>query len=363
MQLRVLGPLELVDDDATTIPLGGAQMRRALATLALHAPSSTPVDVLNEVLWPDGAPSTNALQATVSKLRKAIAPISIDAAASAYGLVLGQAQIDAHRFETLTSTGRDAAADGRHEAAVEQLDSAMALWRGRPFDDLADLPIGQAPAARLLSLRDAAITTRLECNLGLGRLDLAAAELEALVVSEPFVERWWALLMLTRYRQNRQADALRAYQQSRTILAEELGLEPGPELRELEGRILRQDPSLLPASPATTVRPARTPAARTSMLPVRLMSFVGRSRHIDALSFLLDQERLITVLGPGGAGKTSLSIEVAKRAATAQAPRRVMLIELAALPRGGDVMAAVSAVLSPGNGELRTGAAPSNELD
>lgn len=362
MQLRVLGPLELVGDDATAVPLGGAQLRRALATLALHAPSSTPVDVLNDVLWPEGPPSSNALQATVSKLRKTIAPITIDATASAYSLTLGPAGIDAHHFEKLTSSGRDAAADGRHEAAVEQLDVALTMWRGRPFDDLADLPIGQAPAARLSSLRESAISTRLECNLSLGRLDVAAAELEALTVSEPFVERWWALLMLSRYRQNRQADALRAYQQARSILADELGLEPGPELRQLESRILQHDPSLGPASSGRLAQPVRVQPARTVTLPQRLMSFVGRDRHIESLSFLLAEERLITVLGPGGAGKTSLSIEVARRVAATMSPR-VVLIELASVPRGGDVMAAVAAVVSPGNGELRSGAAPSNELD
>lgn len=373
MQLRVLGPLELVGDDAIAIPLGGAQLRRALTTFALHAPSPTPVDVLNDVLWPDGPPSVNALQATVSKLRKAISPISIEATGTAYQLVLGSAQLDAHRFEGLTTAGREAAADGRHDLAVEHLDAALALWRGRPFDDLADLPIGQPAAVRLLSLREAATTTRLECNLSLGHIEAAAAELESLVVAEPFVERWWAMLMIARYRQDRQADALRAFQQARTVLADELGLEPGPELRDLEAKILQQDPSLGPSSRPVFSQPA-PPRQRASvpMLPARLQSFIGRASHIDALSdalssLLRDQqtfhERLLTIVGPGGAGKTSLAIEVGRRIAVAPMRPRVVLIELASVPRGGDVVAAVGAVVAPSNGELPTARGSLAEID
>ncbi|HZY06541.1 MAG TPA: hypothetical protein VFE69_02310, partial [Ilumatobacteraceae bacterium] len=115
MQLRVLGPLEVVGDDNTPILFRGAQLRRALATLSLHAPSPTPIDELRDVLWPDGAPSPNALQALISKLRKAIAPMTIDGTGSAYSLVLGSAEIDAHRFEQLITAGREAAAAGSHD--------------------------------------------------------------------------------------------------------------------------------------------------------------------------------------------------------------------------------------------------------
>ncbi len=365
MQLRVLGSLELVDDNAVTIPVRSAQLRRALATLALHTPSSTPVDVLNDVLWPDGAPSTNALQAVVSKLRKAIAPMTIDASGAAYSLVLGPGEVDAHRFERLVTTGREAAAGNRHDEAVEYLDQALALWRGRPFEEISDLSIGQAPAARLRSMREAAITTRLECSISGGHIEAAAAELEALVVAEPLVERWWALLMITRYRQDRQADALRAFQQVRAILAEELGLEPGPELRDLETKILQHDPSLGPSSRATFTKspPRRTDASSDWRLPRRLVSFVGREAHIDALSEMLAAERLVTVVGPGGAGKTSLAIEVARRLATSPARPRVVLIELAAVQRGGDVVDAIAAVLAPGDGDLLANIGSSPDMD
>ena len=365
MQLRVLGNLELVDDSFTTTPVRGAQLRRALATLSLYAPAATPVDVLNDVLWPDGPPSANALQAVMSKLRKTIAPISIDASGSAYHLVLGAAELDVHRFERLVTAGREAAAAGRLDDAVAQLDEALAVWRDRPFEDVADLSIGRAPAARLQSMREAAVTTRLECSIDRGNIEAAAAELEALVVAEPLVERWWALLMIVRYRQDRQADALRAFQEARTILAEELGLEPGPELRDLEAKILQHDPTLGPSSRGVITQrsPRRREVMIGSQLPARLASFVGRAAHIDTLSELLGDERLVTVVGPGGAGKTSLAVEVGRRWAELGSQLRVTLIELAAVPRGGDVVAAVGAQLAVGDGDLRATNVSATELE
>ena len=148
-------------------------------------------------MWPDGAPSPNAAGVDV-EARKAIAPMTIDASGTAYSLVLGSGEIDAHRFERLVTAGREAAATGRNDDALQHLDEALTLWRDRPFEDVADLAIGQGPAARLSSMREAAIATRLECYIDSGRVDLAAAELESLVVAEPLVERWWALLMITR---------------------------------------------------------------------------------------------------------------------------------------------------------------------
>src|SRR4051794_40904669 len=363
MQLRVLGPLEIVDDADRTIPLGGAQLRRALATLSLHAPFPTPIDEIRDVLWPDGAPSPNALQAVISKLRKAIAPMTIDASGSGYSLVLGPAEIDAHTFEQLVTAGRESAAAGRDGDAVDQLGHALALWRDRPFEDIADLSIGQAPAARLMAMREAAMAVRLESMLSAGQIDAAEAELESLVVAEPLVERWWALLMIALYRQDRQADALRAYQQARRVLADELGLEPGPELRTLESKILQQEASLGPSSRSTYSRSTHLQAAPTArQLPKRLASFIGRAEHIDVVCGLLAHERLVTILGPGGAGKTSLAIEVGRRSTCDSSPRQVALIELASLPRGGDVVGAAAAVLAIGDGDLRVATGPATDM-
>jgi predicted ATPase/DNA-binding SARP family transcriptional activator len=365
MQLRVLGTLELVDDSGATIPFRGAQIRRALSTLSVHAPGSTPVDVLKDVLWPDGAPSPNALQALMSKLRKAIAPITIDATGSSYSLVLGEAEIDAHRFERLVTAGREAAAAGRSVDAAGLLGEALGLWRDRPFEDIADLSIGQAPAARLGSMYEAAVTIRLESLIGSGQIDVASAELESLVVADPLVERWWALLMIAHYRQHRQADALRTFQRARTVLADELGLEPGPELRDLESRILQHDPSLGPSS--TTMLPRvdahRDQPASSAHLPGRLASFIGRDADIEALVDLLAGDRLVSIVGPGGAGKTSLAIEVGRRCMLSSTRARVVLIELAALPRGGDVIGAVAAVLGAGDADLRATTGSTGDMD
>ncbi|HEY4609894.1 MAG TPA: BTAD domain-containing putative transcriptional regulator, partial [Ilumatobacteraceae bacterium] len=167
------------------------------------------------------------------------------------------------------------------------------------------------------------------------------------------------------YRQDRQADALRAFQQARTVLAEELGLDPGRELRDLEAKILQHDPSLGPSSRSTNSRPSpRREAVPTgAQLPKRLASFVGRGEHIDAVADLLSRERLVTILGPGGAGKTSLAIEVGRRIACESNRRAVTLIELASLPRGGDVVGTAASVLAVGDGDLRVTTGPASDME
>ena len=187
----MLGPVAVLADDGASVPIRGLQMRRVLAALAVHAPEPVPVDRLDDLLWPDGPPSSNALQAIVSKLRKAVAPVA--RTAGGYALTIAPEELDVHRFERLVVSGRDAAAGGDHERAARELSAALALWRGRPYEEIADHAIGQAPAARLTSLRDAALAARLETELARGRVDEVAAEVEALCRTEPLVERWWAL--------------------------------------------------------------------------------------------------------------------------------------------------------------------------
>ena len=159
MQVSVLGPVAVLADDGAAVPIRGLQMRRVLAALAVHAPDPVPVDRLDDLLWPEGPPSANALQAIVSKLRRAVAPVA--RTAGGYALAIAPDELDVHRFERLVVSGRDAAAGGDHERAACELTEALALWRGRPYDEIADHAIGQAPAARLLSLRDAALAARL----------------------------------------------------------------------------------------------------------------------------------------------------------------------------------------------------------
>jgi predicted ATPase/DNA-binding SARP family transcriptional activator len=344
MRIGVLGPLVVERDDRGATPaLRGGQARRLTVALAMHAPDPVAVDVLDDLLWPDGAPSANALQAQVSKLRKVVAPLAIVGSPSGYALDAGADAIDALRFESLAVAGREAAARGEHARALTSLGDALGLWRGRPFDEIADHPLGQAPSARLSSMHAAAIAARLESLLAIGMIDDATVELEALVTLEPYVERWWALLMLARYRQGRPTDALRAYTDARRILADELGLEPGPELRELEARILRHDPAL--DGELTAARSvAAVQRAPASALPARVSSFVGRAEELDALAALATRSRLVTVVGPGGAGKTSTIIEVARRLSS-DPGWPTFLVELARLAPGSAIAPAVAAAV------------------
>ena len=163
---------------------------------------------------------------------------------------------------------------------------------------------------------------------------------------------WWADAMVARYRQDRQTEALRAFGDARRVLAEELGLEPGPELRDLEARILRQDPSL----EGHAARPRATPARRPvfSGLPERLVSFVGREGELAALTALAAPTRLLTLVGPGGAGKTTVAVELARRLVAADRSRPAALVELAPLPPGSAIVAEVSRALGVVEGD-RTG--------
>ncbi len=353
VRLSVLGPIVVVDDDGTPRALGGPQQQRLLAALAVQCPLPVSKDTLEDLLWPDGPPSANALQAQVSKLRKSLTPVDVVGSSAGYALAIERDTMDSEAFERHVTTGRDSAAAGDHTRAASCFRSALALWRGVPYGEIADHFVGQAASARLTSLRDAARAGRIEADLAVGQLDQAAAELDALVAAEPLMERWWALLMLARYRQHRQADALRAFADARRVLAGELGLEPGPELREMERRVLAHDPSLQQS--ALTGRASRARAdARSSRLPQRVSSFVGRREEIETLHALLAESRLVTVVGAGGSGKTTLATEVARRIAEqpadASGPPGVrsveaQFIELAPLVTAGDVIAAFAAAL------------------
>src|SRR5262245_2385615 len=358
MLVSVLGPVAVLAEDGAPVPIRGLQMRRGLAAPPVAAPAPVPVDRLDDLLWPDGPPSTNALQAIVSKLRRGVAPVT--RTASGYALTLGPDELDVHRFERLVVSGRDAAAAGDHDRAADELAEALALWRGRPYDEIADHAFGEAPAARLTSLRDAALAARLETELARGKVDQVAAEAEALVRAEPLVERWWALLMIARYRQDRQSDALRAFADARRVLAEELGLDPGPELRDLEARILVHDPALEALTPHRAAPAPRRP--RFSGLPERLVSFVGRERELAALTALAAPTRLLTLVGPSGAGKTTVAIELARRLVDRDPSQPAALVELAPLPPGSAVVADVSRALGVVEGD-RTGHAAADELD
>jgi DNA-binding SARP family transcriptional activator len=246
LELRLLGPLELVAD-GSPISLGGRKQRATLAILLLHANRVVSVDRLADDLYA-GAPPVTAVtqvQRQISDLRKTLgAGAAIETRAPGYLLRVGDAQVDLHRFERLAEEGRHALDRGDADAAAELLREALALWRGAPLADLADEAFAQVPVGRLEEIRLAALEERIEAELALGRHAQLIGELEQLIAEHPLRERFRAQLMLALYRAGRQTEALDLYRRTREELVDELGIEPGPAIRELERAILAQDPSL-----------------------------------------------------------------------------------------------------------------------
>jgi DNA-binding SARP family transcriptional activator len=259
VEIRLLGPLEALVEGRPAA-LAGPRQRGLLAALATQAGTLVPAGKLIDELWPDEPPATaqNLVQGYVSGLRKALGRETIDTVGAGYVLRVEPGAIDLHRFEALARTGSVALEQGRAAEAAAALTDALALWRGAALADLAAEPFLQATAARLDELRLLALERRIEADLALGRERDVAGEVEALVREHPLRERPRGLLMLAYYRSGRQADALAAYRDARTMLVDALGIEPSPWLRELEASILRQDPALAPAAqrPAAPLEPA-----------------------------------------------------------------------------------------------------------
>jgi peptide/nickel transport system substrate-binding protein len=257
MRYRVLGPLE-VETDNGPVTLGGQKERLLLALLLARPNQVVPAEALVIGLWGEHPPPTAAktLQSHVVRLRRVLEPGRARGAAGAvlvtrdpgYLLRVAPGALDATRFEELTAAGRRALADGSAELAGSLLREALGLWRGRAFEGFLEVDVGAAESDRLAELRLVALEDHLEADLRLGRHRELVAELEGLVREQPLRERLWAQLLLALYRSGRQADALLAYQRARSVLVEELGIDPGAELRRLQTAILAQDPTLdLPA--------------------------------------------------------------------------------------------------------------------
>jgi DNA-binding SARP family transcriptional activator len=256
MEFRILGPLE-VEVGGQLLPLRGRRQRALLALLLLSANEVVPDDRLLEDLWGDEPPTSGraALRVRVSQLRKALgeAGDALLTRPPGYVLHVEPDRIDARLFERLYGEGRRQLADGSAELAAMTLREALGLWRGPALADVAYETFVQSEIARLEELRRAALEERIDADLVLGRHVELVGELDALVVSEPLRERLRGQLMLALYRSGRQADALAAYRDARQALVEELGIEPGRSLAELESAILRQDPALEAPEPAVIV--------------------------------------------------------------------------------------------------------------
>ena len=316
MRVRLFGELE-AEQAGVPVPVRGAKQRALLALLALRPGQPVSADRLIDVLWGDGqaAHPANALHAQIVQLRRTFGPAAVVTTEAGYALDAGADDVDVVRFEQLVGRGRQLAAAGQAADASAVLGEALGLWRGEPLADFTYSGFFDAERARLSELTVVAVETRAGADLGLGRHGGLAAELEALCREHPLRERLWELLILALYRAGRQAEALHAYTEVRDCLAGELGIDPGPALRELQARILAQHPSLS----AEPVPPGPPPAAPASAGPAALLKtklYVPRSRRglvpRPRLSERLDRgaaSRLVLVSAPAGFGKTTLLTE------------------------------------------------------
>ena len=260
MQVRVLGPFQL-EDGGQRVTIGGVRQRAVFARLLLHANEVVPSEQLLVDLWGEDSPpsAANALQAAISRLRRVLPPGRLITRAPGYVLRIFPAELDVKQFEQLLAEGRDALSAGAPVEAARMLGQALSLWRGPPLADFRYEPFAQAEISRLEELHLACLEERVEVNLALGSVGEVTAELQRLVSEYPLRERLRGQLMLALYRSGRQAEALEVYRQFRITLQVELGLEPSPQLRELEAAILRQDPVLSHPSSTSGAPLARRP--------------------------------------------------------------------------------------------------------
>jgi predicted ATPase/DNA-binding SARP family transcriptional activator len=316
MDFRILGPLEVLDEDRLVV-LAGNRQRALLALFLLHAGETLTTERLIEELWGERQPSAVAgktVQVQISRLRKALRASAggssddlLVTRESGYELQLDPECVDAHRFEALFAEGRNELTTGRPEAAATSMEGALSLWRGPLLVEFAYESFAQSEIARFDDLHVAALEQLVEAKLALGRHAEVVGQLEALIAEHPYREGLRAQQMLALYRCDRQADALQAFQNARRTLVEELGIEPGERLRELERAVLAQDPELAAPKPPQ-LPPVDAPRVR---LPAAPTPTIGRDAEVEAVSELLrGGTRLVTLTGPGGVGKTRLALEV-----------------------------------------------------
>ncbi len=280
-----LGPLEVLHG-GVPVGLGGARLTAALSLLLLHAGRHVGVDALTEAMWGAASParSSSTLDSHVWRLRKALEPDRSPGAPpavlarepSGYRLVVDPETVDSRRFSRLAGQAGALLSSGRPDEARRAAEEALALWRGRPYPTVADQPWATADVARLAEVRDQVREVLVEALIATGAPGRALLELGPSLAETPLRERLWVLRMLAQHRLGRPQEALRSYQQARTVFLDELGLEPGPGLRGLQHRILTGDPTLSgppaaappgPPSPRRSAAPAPPSPPRSSSRP------------------------------------------------------------------------------------------------
>lgn len=321
----MLGPFEVRTDDGAVAEVPGDRLRALLIALALEPRRVVQRTTLVDWIWGGHPPAdaTNALQRLVSRLRKILPEGVVEGRSGGYRLLVDPGAVDAVRFEHLVSHGRDDEAPQR----VRRLREALALWRGNAMQDL-DLPDSSAfdaAVTRLERLRLTAMEERFDAEVTLGHGPDLVEELTDLVAAHPMRERFSAALMRALAAAGRGNEALQIFERTREALADELGVDPSPELAALHVSLLRGE--LVP--PRKAERPK-------SNLRAALTSFVGRDDDLAGVGELLTEHRLTTLVGPGGAGKTRLATEAA-RSMLDEIPDGAWLVELAAIGPDGDV--------------------------
>jgi len=358
----MLGPLEVRTGpdpaNGAVVEVGGARLRALLIMLALHPGRLVTSGQLIDGLWADETPAgaANALQALVSRLRRAVPEAAIESRPTGYQLRLDPRCTDVVRFEELAAAGR-AQLDEDPAAAAAALREALALWRGPALADVAETDYGRAAIARLDELRLITVEHRVDAELRTGPAAPLVAELEGLVIAHPMRETLAARLMRALQLSGQRGAALEVYEQTRRRLVEQLGVQPSPALAALHLEILRADefPATRPGprpGPARHPDPAPIPPGdpepdgreNPSNLRAELTSFVGRDAELTQVAELLAAHRLVTLTGPGGSGKTRLAVEAA-RAELSAATDGVWLVELAQVSDPADVASAVLGAL------------------
>jgi predicted ATPase/DNA-binding SARP family transcriptional activator len=317
LRVEVLGPIRVRDGAGHNLTPSGVLQRRLLALLVLRRDRIVHADEAIDALWPEQSPRdpAAALQNQVFRLRRRLPDGVIESTGDGYRLVSVHVGVDVDAVADAVS-----AAD-RGPATLTALDSLLDRWNGPAYPELVDVDDGRAEAVRLEELRVRALEVRAECRLAAGDVDGVVPELARLVAEHPLRERPRSMLMTALERAGRRVEALRAYDDFRRLLGDELGIEPSPALTEQHAALLAGTP----VAPAATPEPS-VPAAP---LPVPPTSLVGRDELVDQVLATVAAHRVVTLVGPAGVGKTRLALEVGHRLAGADSGRPVVLCELA----------------------------------